>query len=225
MDPLPLILQLCSKRIYVGISYLDPEFVGDDRKIVTGVFIQTAYQRFKLQNFHDFITFDAKTSGVCTFGWKLMMPTVIDQEGKLRTTAYCLVCAEDYGSMRFQANELIKCDPLLPSENKAIMTDVFFLPDHEINELIPSAKHFECQKHLVSSDCPNHWPAAEAAEGTRIMWEIVKAEFPEKQQKAIKQLKEKCPKFYDTYFVPTVQPKLAGQSFLLQNKRSFHCRG
>ena len=91
----------------------------------------------------------------------------------------------------------------------------FFLPDHEIHEfeLIPSAKHFECQKHLVSSDCPNHWPAAETAEGTRIMWEIVKAEFPEKQQKAIKQLKEKCPKFYDTYFVPTVQPKLEKVSF------------
>ena len=69
------------------------------------------------------------------------------------------------------------------------------------------------QKHLVSSDCPNHWPAAEAPEGTRVMWEIVKAEFPEKQQKAIEQLKEKCPKFYDTYFVPTVQPKLEKVSF------------
>ena len=45
------------------------------------------------------------------------------------------------------------------------------------------------------------------------MWEIVKAEFPEKQQKAIKQLKEKCLKFYDTYFVPTVQPKLEKVSF------------
>ena len=94
--PLPLILQLLQQKdpsLYVGISYLDPEFVGDDRKIVTGVFIQTAYQRFKLQNFHDFITFDAKTSGVCTFGWKLMMPTVIDQEGKLRTGCILLgVC-------------------------------------------------------------------------------------------------------------------------------------
>ena len=41
------------------------------------------------------------------------------------------------------------------------------------------------------------------------MWEIVKEEFPEKQQKAIEQLKEKCPKFYNTYFVPTVHPKLS----------------
>ena len=45
------------------------------------------------------------------------------------------------------------------------------------------------------------------------MWEIVKAAFPEKQQKAIEKLNEKCPNFYDTYFVPTVQPKLDKVSF------------
>ena len=123
------------------------------------------------------------------------------------------MCAEDHGSIRWQVKQLINTDPLLPTQNAAKMSDGFFLPDSEINELIPSGKHFECQKHLVSSDCPKQWSAAEAAEGTRIMWAIVKAEFPNKQQQAIAELEEKCPNFYEKYFLPTVAPKLEKVSF------------
>ena len=167
-------LQERDPTLQYHLSYLDSSFGGESTdSVITGVFIQTKYQRWKLANFHDMIGFDHKKSGVCTFGWNLSTPTVVDQEGHLHTTAYVFLCTEDHGSNRWTVSTLIDTCPEVANGTRAVLTDGFFLPSDQFVELLPQAKRVECKKHILSVDCPKNCSKAELADMTRCMWEIV----------------------------------------------------
>ena len=201
------------------MSYLDPSIAGGD-SVITGVFIQTKYQRWKLEQFHDLIGFDHKKSGVCTFGWNLCTPTIIDQEGHLRTTAYVFLCTEEHASNRWTVGRLKHTCPDMHSGTQVLLTDGFFLPSQELGQLLPAAKRIECKKHIVSVDCPKHCPKSEQADMNRIMWDILGSETTELRDGGIEQLKLHCPSFYSQYFVPELLPKLENICFC-DNKHVF----
>ena len=144
--------------------------------MITGIFVQTKYQRWKLQQFHDLIGFDHKKSGVCTFGWNLCTPTVMDQEGHLHTAAYVFLCTEEYDSNSWTVEQLIETCPDIVHRTRVALTDGFFLPLDKLEALLPAAMWVECKKHIVSVDCPKHCPKSEQAEMTQIMWDILGAE-------------------------------------------------
>ena len=200
--------------LHYRFSYLDTSLTGDNEaQVITGVFIQTKYQRWKLQQFHDLVGFDHKKSGVCSFGWNLSTPTIIDQEGHLRTTAYVFLCTEEYASNRWIVNQLIETCPQMTSGTLAALTDGFFLPPEQLQEVLPAALRIECKKHIVSADCPKHCPRSEQPDMTTLMWNILGAETIAKRDDAIELLKIRCPIFYEKYFEKELLPKLRNICF------------
>ena len=188
---------------------MDPTVAGGER-VITGIFVQTKYQRWKLQQFHDLIGFDHKKSGVCR---NLCTPTVMDQEGHLRTAAYVFLCTEEYDSNSWTVEQLIETCPDIVHGTRVALTDGFFLPPDKLEALLPAAMRVKCKKHIVSVDCPKHCPKSEQAEMTQIMWDILGAEKSLLRDHAIEQLKIQCPIFFEQYFVPQLRPKLKSICF------------
>ena len=137
-----------------------------------------------------------------------MAPTIIDQEGKLRTTAYCLVYAEDHGSIRWQVKQLINTDPLLPTENAANMSDGFFYL------ILKSMNLFLWASTL---NAKNIWSLAIAQSiGLRLKLQkkpalcgpLLKQNFPINNNRLLQSWKRSALSFMKSTFYPQLHPNL-----------------